>query len=94
MNADRKDLVSGALDRMEQHARQMRLAVLAGAALEGLLLIVALMKITWSDSTHVLMFVFSVLGYTIVALGLMALGAHISRVGLRIVSALDDRPSR
>ena len=88
------DIVSGVLDQMDHHARRTTMAVLAAVAVEGLLMIVALFKVNWADSTHVLLFVFSVLGYSIVALGLVALGAHVSRVGARIVAALDDRGHR
>lgn len=84
------DVVTGVLDQMEQHARRIRLAVLGAAAVEGLLVVVALLTVDWGNSTHVLLFVFSILGYTIVALGLVALGAHVSRVGARIVAALGD----
>jgi hypothetical protein len=85
------DVVAGVLDQMEQHARRMKLAVVGAAAVEGLLMVVALLAVNWNDRTHVLLFIFSVLGYTIVALGLVALGAHVSRVGGRVVAALDDR---
>ena len=88
------DVVAGVLDQMEHHARRMKLAVAAAAAVEGLLMVVALLSVNWSDRTHVLLFIFSVLGYTIVALGLVALGAHISRTGARVVAALDDRGGR
>jgi hypothetical protein len=85
------DLVGSVLDRMEHHARLTRLAILAAATIEGLLLVFALLRVDWADDTHVLLFVFSILGYTIIALGLVALGAHVSRVGARVVAALDDR---
>ena len=67
----------------------MRLAVLGAVAMEGLLMLVAILKLDWSDRTHVLLFIFAVLGYSIVALGLVALGAHVSRVGARVVAALE-----
>jgi hypothetical protein len=86
-----EDVVTGVLDRMERHARTTRLAILGAAGVEGLLMVIALLKVDWADDTHVLLFVFSVLGYTIVALGLVALGAHVSRVGARVVTALDER---
>ena len=89
-----EDVVRGVLDQMDHHARRTRTAILGAVAVEGLLMIVALLKVNWADRTHVLLFVFSVLGYTIVALGLVALGAHVSRVGARIVAALDDRGER
>ncbi|HSA54464.1 MAG TPA: hypothetical protein VLE53_02115 [Gemmatimonadaceae bacterium] len=95
MQAQQKpDVVASVLDRMEHHARLAKLAVLGAAAVEGLLLLIALLTVNWADDTHVLLFIFSVLGYTIVALGLVALGAHVSRVGARVVAALDDRASR
>ena len=67
------------------------MAIMGAASVEGLLMVVALLKVTWANSTHVLLFVFSILGYTIVVLGLVALGAHVSRVGARVVAALGDR---
>jgi hypothetical protein len=85
------DIVSGVLNAMDRHAARMKLAIFGAAAVEGLLMVVALLEVNWSDRTHVLLFIFSVLGYTIVVLGLAALGAHISRVGLRVVAALGDR---
>jgi hypothetical protein len=76
---------------MDRDAQRVRMAVIAAATIEGLLLVVALLKIDWTTDTQILLFIFSVLGYTIVALGLAALGAHISRVGARVVAALDRR---
>jgi hypothetical protein len=87
----RTDPVTNVLDQMERHSNRMKLAIVGAAAVEALLMLVALFKMNWNDSTHILMFVFAVLGYTIVLLGLAALGAHVSRVGLRVVQALDHR---
>lgn len=92
MHAQRgNDVVGGVLDRMEHHAKVMRLAVLGAAGVEGLLLVIALLKVNWADDTHVLLFIFAVLGYTIIVLGLVALGAHTSRVGARVVAAVNSR---
>jgi hypothetical protein len=91
MSESNTSLVPGVLTRMDRDARRVRMAVIAAAMLEGVLLVIALLKIDWKNETHVLLFVFAVLGYTIVALGLAALGAHVSRVGARVVAALDRR---
>ena len=88
-NIDRGEIVAGVLNRMDRHARMVRLAILAAAAVEGMLMVVALLKVDWKNQTQVLLFIFAVLGYTIVALGLAALGAHVSRVGARVVAALE-----
>lgn len=76
---------------MDRDAQRVRLAVYAAAGVEGLLLVVALLLIDWRNETQVLLFVLSILGYTIVALGLAALGAHVSRVGARVVAALETQ---
>lgn len=91
MQARPGDVISSILDQMERHERRRKLAILGAAAVEALLLVVALLLVNWSDDTQVLLFIFSVLGYTIVVLGLVALGAHVSRVGARVVAALDGR---
>jgi hypothetical protein len=85
------DPVTGVLDRIDRHSRHVRLAVLGAAMAEGLLLVLALALLDWRNRVHVLLFVFSVLTYTVVVLGLLALGAHVSRVGARVVAALDRR---
>ena len=93
-NIDHESAVTGVLARMDRHGRNVRMAVLAAAAVEAVLLAVALLKVDWTNETQVLVFLFAVLGYTIMALGLVALGAHVSRVGARVVAALEGaRPA-
>lgn len=91
---DTGDVVTGVLNQMDHHARRAKAAILGATAVEGLLLIIALLTVDWADRTHVLVFILSILGYTIVALGLLALGSHVSRVGARVVAALDHRDPR
>ena len=90
-DSNQRSAVTGVLARMDRDAQRIRLTVIGAAMMEGLLMVIALLKINWKNDTQVLMFVFSVLGYTIIALGLAALGAHVSRVGARVVAALDGR---
>ena len=77
------------LDRMERQDRLFRLAFFGAVAVEALLLGLALWLINLQDRTQVLILVTSVLGYTIVALGLAALGAHVSRSLSALAAALD-----
>jgi hypothetical protein len=79
------------LDRMERHDRALRLAITGAAAIEALLLALVLWLADLKDRTHVLILVTSVLSYSIVALGLAALGAHVSRALSGLAAALDDR---
>ena len=85
---DLDSIRTGVLARMERHARNVRLAIGAGVALELLLIATAAMKLEFSNRFEVLVFAFFVLNYTIVVLGLAALGAHVSRVGDRILATL------
>jgi formate-dependent nitrite reductase membrane component NrfD len=68
--------------------------MLGAAGVEALMLVIALRLIDWRDHTQVLIFVMSILGYTIVVLGLVALGAHVSRASARIVAVLESTLQR
>jgi hypothetical protein len=78
------------LDRMERSDRIVRSAILLAALFELLLFVAAFLLMDWRDPAQRLAFVLAVTGYTIVVLGLVALGAHMSRIGDRVVAALED----
>lgn len=90
-NIDHENILASVLDQMDRHAQRTRLAIVAAAAMEALFMVVAILKVNWRDDTQVLLFAFSVLSYMIIALGIIALGAHVSRVGARVVAALEGR---
>lgn len=77
------------LDRMERGERVTKLAILGAAALELLLFVLAFRLVDWRDPVQKLLFVFSVLSYTILALGLIAVGGHVSRSVARVLAALE-----
>jgi hypothetical protein len=83
------DAREGALAAMERHARNVKLTILGAAALEGLMLIAALRVMDWADRTHLLILVLTVLNYTVVLLGLVALGMHVSRTAQRVLRAME-----
>jgi hypothetical protein len=86
---DRLDAArQGVLDRMERADRHVRNAILAAGAAELGLFAVAFTMLDWQSRVERLMFVLAVLTYTILALGLVALGAHVSRCATRVVAAL------
>ena len=92
MPASRTDAtITGVLERMDRQARLSRLALFGAVAVEGVLLALVMMLTDWHDHDQRLLVVIGILGYTIVALGLAALAAHVSRVGARVVAALDQR---
>lgn len=77
------------LDRMERSERFVRLGMFGAALAEVMLLAVAFAMIDWSNRLERLLFLFSVLSYTIIVLGLVALGAHVTRTAGRVLAAMD-----
>jgi hypothetical protein len=85
------DRVRGAaLDRIERGARAYRAAFVAAAAVEAAFLVSFVALADFSNRLHVLLLLSTVAVYTLVALGLMALGAHVSWCAGRILRALDS----
>lgn len=87
---DRLDRIRGAtLARLERSERQIKLAVAAAAAWEALFLTAFLFLMEPGNRLHLLLLVASVGGYSLVALGLIALGAFVNRCTLRVLKALE-----
>jgi hypothetical protein len=82
------------LTRMERADRLVRLAMFAGAAVELALFAVAIYMVDWHDRIERLLFVFSVLSYTIIVLSIVALGGHVSRSVGRVLAAMDPGAAR
>ena len=96
MRAERLDTIrQGALARMERADRNVKLAIFGAVLVEMVFIVTVLLTIDLGNRVERLIFVTSVLGYTIVVLGLAALGAHVSRSAGRILMVLseDDRGS-
>ena len=89
METERLDTIRhGVLDRMERAERGVRLAIFGAAIAELALLSVAFVMVNWDNHLERLLFVLAVLSYTIIALGLVALGAHVSRSVGRVLAAM------
>lgn len=82
---------SSVLDRMERSRNVMRYALLGAAIAEAGLFAVAFMLLDFSIRLEKILFIFFVLTYTILALGMVALGAHVSRTAGRILAAMESR---
>ena len=84
------DAVRGeALARVERGERNFKLAFFAAVVFEGLFLAAFLLAADLSNRTHLLLLIATVGGYTIVVLGLVALGAHVSRGLARVLRAVE-----
>ena len=78
-----------ALDRLERANRRVSMLVIAAAVVEFALLALVLVTIDFDDRLHRLVFLLAMMTYLTLALGLVAVGAHVSRVGERLLNALE-----
>jgi hypothetical protein len=80
-----------ALDRIDRTERAYRAFFLAAVAVEALFLAGFLLLADLGDRLHLLLLIATVATYTIVALGLLALGQHVTRCTHRVLKALDGK---
>ena len=78
-----------ALDRLERANRRVTMLVIAAAIVEFALLALVLVTIDFDDRLHRLVFLVAMLTYFTLGLGLLAVAAHVTRVGERLVNALE-----
>lgn len=91
---DLDNIRKSVLDRMERGDRLVKSAIIAAAVVEGLLLVAAIFIADWSNPLHRLVFILSILTYSVVACGLVALAGHISRSVGRVLIALESMSAR
>ncbi|MEA2599531.1 MAG: hypothetical protein QOF89_523 [Acidobacteriota bacterium] len=77
------------LDRIERGERNVKLAVLGAAVVEALLLGSFLLAADFSNRIHLLLLISTVAIYTILGLGLIALGAHVNRNTRILLKAIE-----
>jgi hypothetical protein len=83
------DIRNDVLARIDRTERNYRLAFFGAVALEGLCLTAFLFAADFTNRTHVLLLLGAVMTYSVMALGLVALGAIINRGTLRVLQAID-----
>ena len=77
-----------ALDAVDRHERAYRIAFIGGAAIEGLFFILFFMLMNIHDRLHVLLLIATVSSYSIIVMGLIAIGALSNRNAQRILRAI------
>lgn len=80
---------AAALARIDRSERNFKLAFLAAAVVEFAFLVGFVLLADLSNRLHVLLLISTVSCYTIVAVGLFALGAHINRGLARVLKAIE-----
>ena len=78
-----------ALARLDRANRRVTQIILAAAAVEAALLVLVLLNIDFAEPLHRLVFLLAMLTYFTLGLAIVALGAHVSRVQERLLTALE-----
>lgn len=79
------------LDRMERGTLLIRVGLTGAVLVELFLLVTALRIMDRSNPLHQLVLLLAVCGYTIVVLGLVVLGGHVTRMAASVIAALEPR---
>ncbi len=82
---------AAALARIDRSERNFKLAFFAAVIVETAFVVTFLLLADLSNRMHVLLLISTVSSYSIVVLGLVALGAHINRGIARLLKALELR---
>lgn len=80
---------AAALARIDRSERNFRLAFVGAFVVESLFIVCFFLLADLSNRLHVLLLLSTVSSYTIVVLGLVALGAHINRGVARLLKAVE-----
>jgi hypothetical protein len=89
LNGIRADVLA----RVDRAQRNYRLAFFSAVAVEAAFLIAFFLLADLHNRVHLLILISTVTTYSIVVLGLFALGAHVTRAVLRVLQAIDARVS-
>ena len=88
-NANLDSVRAAALARIDRSERNFKLAFIGAAIVESLFMVTFLLLADFSNRVHVLLLISTVSCYTIVVLGLVALGAHVNRGIARVLKAVE-----
>jgi hypothetical protein len=83
------EIRAAALVRINRSERNFKLFLLAAFIVESLFLLCFLLLADFSNRMHILLLIATVSSYTIVVIGLFALGSHINRSVLRVQQAIE-----
>ncbi len=84
-----EQLRRAALDSVDTAEKRVKQAIVAAAALEGVLLTTFFLLMDTSNRLHWLILVAALLVYATLSVGLLTLGAHVQACTLRVLKAID-----
>ncbi len=77
------------LNQIERNERNYKFSFIGAAFVELLFLVAFLLLADFSNRVHVLLLIMTIVIYTIMAFGLLALGLHVNRNTLRVLNAIE-----
>ena len=83
------EIRASALVRINRSERYFKLAFIAAGIVETMFIISFLLLADLTNRLHILLLLATVSSYSIIVLGLFALGAHINRSVLRVLKAIE-----
>ena len=92
-NVNLDSVRAAALERIDRSERNFKLAFFAAAIIEAAFIVTFLLLADFSNRMHVLLLISTVSCYSIVVLGLVALGEYTNRGLARVLKALELRPN-
>jgi hypothetical protein len=84
---------TAALARIDRSERNFKLAFFAAAVIESAFVVSFLVLADLSNRLHLLLLISTVSCYSIIVLGLVALGAHINRGIARVLKGMEIGPN-
>ncbi len=90
MNKNLDDIRENTLNKIEKTERNYKLMFVGAAIIEVFFIASFLLLADFSNKLHLLLLISSMTVYTIVGCGLTALGLHVNRNALRIISAIES----
>ncbi len=83
------EIRSNTLNQIERNERNYKFSFIGAAFVELLFLVAFILLADFSNRVHVLLLIMTIVIYTIMAFGLLALGLHVNRNTLRVLNAIE-----
>ncbi|MBA3692208.1 MAG: hypothetical protein H0X15_03020 [Acidobacteria bacterium] len=83
------EIRSNTLNLIERNERNYNFSFGAAAFVELLFFVAFLLLADFSNRVHILLLIMTIVIYTIMAFGLLALGLHVNRNTLRVLNAIE-----
>ena len=89
MNTEANNARLNALAQIERTEKHYKMAFFGAVAIEAVLMAALLLLVNPHDKVQLLLLAGFIGSYSIIVLAIVALGAHVSRVGLKVIRAVE-----